>query len=155
MRAGVDLLGSVLQYSQNRTYDSFILELRGKLQWHLWSDTTALAAAGAVVDLSRNGRVGGDRRGVMVSLRTETRIDEGRQLNLQLQHQMLDDSQVYNETLFGDLKRTPVSGFFSARFSQQLNLRGSGYIQLTRNWRDDLIPLFRMSSTLLSIGYQW
>jgi len=36
-----------------------------------------------------------------------------------------------------------------------LNLHDSVYIQLTRNWREDAIPLFRMGSTVLLLGYQW
>jgi len=154
-RNGVDVLASVLQYPQNRSYDAMLLELRGKSQWQLRDDTSALAAAGLVADTSLRDRVGGNRTGVMFSLRTETRLSEARQLNIHLQQYMLNDANIYNETLFGDLKRTPTTGFLSIRLQQKLNLQDSVYIQLTRNWRDDAIPLFRMSSTVLLLGYQW
>ena len=154
-RNGVDVLASVLQYPQNRSYDAMLLELRGKSQWQLRDDTSALAAAGLVADTSLRDRVGGYRTGVMFSLRTETRLSEARQLNIHLQQYMLNDANIYNETLFGDLKRTPTTGFLSIRLQQKLNLQDSVYIQLTRNWRDDAIPLFRMSSTVLLLGYQW
>jgi hypothetical protein len=154
-RNGVDVLASVLQYPQNRSYDALLLELRGKSQWQLRDDTTVLGAVGLVVDASLRDRVGGNRTGVMFSLRTETRLSEARQLNMHLQQYMLNDANVYNETLFGDLKRTPTSGFLSIRLQQKLNLQDSVYIQLTRNWREDAIPLFRMGSTVLQLGYQW
>jgi hypothetical protein len=154
-RNGIDVLASVLQYPQNRSYDALLLELRGKSQWQLRDDTTALGAAGLVADTSLRERVGGNRMGVMFSLRTETRLSEARQLNMHLQQYMLNDANVYNETLFGDLKRTPTSGFLSIRLQQKLNLQDSVYIQLTRNWREDAIPLFRMGSTVLQLGYQW
>ena len=132
-----------------------LLELRGKSQWQLRDDTTALGAAGLVADTSLRDRVGGNRMGVMFSLRTETRLSEVQQLNMHLQQYMLNDANIYNETLFGDLKRTPTSGFLSIRLQQKLNLQDSVYIQLTRNWREDAIPLFRMGSTVLQLGYQW
>jgi hypothetical protein len=154
-RNGIDVLASVLQYPQNRSYDALLLELRGKSQWQLRDDTTALGAAGLVADTSLRDRVGGNRMGVMFSLRTETRLSEARQLNMHLQQYMLNDANIYNETLFGDLKRTPTSGFLSIRLQQKLNLQDSVYIQLTRNWREDAIPLFRMGSTVLQLGYQW
>ena len=154
-RNGIDVLASVLQYPQNRSYDALLLELRGKSQWQLRDDTTALGAAGLVADTSLRDRVGGNRTGVMFSLRTETRLSEARQLNMHLQQYMLNDANIYNETLFGDLKRTPTSGFLSIRLQQKLNLKDSVYIQLTRNWREDAIPLFRMGSTVLQLGYQW
>jgi Tetratricopeptide repeat len=155
VRFGVDVLASVLQYPQNPSYDAMLLELRGKSQWRLRDDTSALGAAGLVADLSRRDRIGGDRAGLMFSIRTETRLNDARQLNLHLQQYMLNDATIYNETLFGDLKRSPTSGFFSVRVQQKLNLRDSVYIQITRNWRDDTIPLFMMSSTVLLVGYQW
>jgi hypothetical protein len=154
-RNGVDVLASVLQYPQNRSYDALLLELRGKSQWQLRDDTTALGAAGLVADTSLRDRVGGNRTGLMISLRTETRLSEARQLNMHLQQYMLNDANIYNETLFGDLKRTPTTGFLSVRLQQKLNLQDSVYIQITRNWREDAIPLFRMSSTVLQLGYQW
>ena len=154
-RNGLDLFASVLQYPQNPSYDAMLLELRGKSQWQLRDDTSALGAAGLVADLSRRDRIGGDRAGLMFSIRTETRLNDARQLNIHLQQYMLNDANIYNETLFGDLKRSPTSGFFSVRLQQKLNLHDSVYIQITRNWRDDTIPLFRMSSTVLLVGYQW
>jgi hypothetical protein len=154
-RNGLDLFASVLQYPQNSSYDATLLEVRGKSQWQLRDDTTALGAAGLVADLSRRNRIGGDRAGFMVSMRTETRLSDARQLNLHLQQYMLNDANIYNETLFGDLKRSPTSGFLSVRLQQKLNLHDTVYIQITRNWRDDTIPLFQMSSTVLLIGYQW
>jgi hypothetical protein len=154
-RNGLDLFASVLQYPQNPSYDATLLELRGKSQWQLRDNTTALGAAGLVADLSRRDRIGGDRAGLMFSVRTETRLNDARQLNIHLQQYMLNDANIYNETLFGDLKRSPTSGFFSVRLQQKLNLHDSVYIQITRNWRDDTIPLFKMSSTVLLVGYQW
>jgi hypothetical protein len=154
-RFGADVLASVLQYPQNPSYDAMLLELRGKSQWQLRDDTSALGAVGLVADVSRRDRTGGDRAGFMVSIRTETRLNDARQLNLHLQQYMLNDANIYNETLFGDLKRSPTSGFFSVRLQQKLNLHDSVYIQITRNWREDAIPLFRMSSTVLLVGYQW
>jgi len=154
-RNGIDVLASVLQYPQNRSYDALLLELRGKSQWQVREDTSALAAAGLVADTSLRDRVGGNRTGLMFSLRTETRLSDTRQLNMHVQQYMLNDANIYNETLFGELKRTPTSGFLSIRLQQKLNLQDSVYIQLTRNWREDAIPLFRMGSTVLLLGYQW
>ncbi len=154
-RLGVDISGAVLQYPQNRSYDALLLEIRGKAQWRLLDHTTALGAVGLVSDLSRRERTGGDRHGFMFSFRTETPIDERRQLILHTQQYLLNDAEVYNETLFGNLKRTPNSGFVSVRVQQKLNLRDSIYLQLHRSWRDDRIPLFHMNSTVLMLGYQW
>lgn len=154
-RVGIDVLASALQYPQNPSYDSLFIELRTKTQWQPRADTLALGTLGLVADISRNQRVGGDRVGFMGGLRSETRLTESRQLQFHLQQYMLNDANVYNETLFGDLKRTPTSGFLSIRLQQKLNLRDSVYIQLTRNWRDDAIPLFNMRSHVLMVGYQW
>jgi hypothetical protein len=152
---GVDVLVSALQYPQNTSYDSYFVELRAKTQWLPREDTLTSATFGLVADISRNERVGGNRTGFMGGLRSETRLSETRQLQFHLQQYMLNDANIYNETLFGDLKRAPASGFLSVRLQQKLNLRDSVYIQLARNWRDDAIPLFNMKSHVLMVGYQW
>jgi hypothetical protein len=152
---GIDVLVSALQYPQNTSYDSYFVELRAKTQWLPREDTLTSATFGLVADISRNERVGGDRTGFMGGLRSETRLSETRQLQFHWQQYMLNDANIYNETLFGDLKRAPASGFLSIRLQQKLNLRDSVYIQLTRNWRDDAIPLFNMKSHVLMLGYQW
>lgn len=155
LRWGAEATLSQLHYPGNTTFDSQNTELRIKSQLQLRRDTLLTLLAGVVQDKSTSGRFGGDRNGHMLGLGLETAVTEQHRVMLYMQRYSLRESEAYNQLLFGDTIRQPVTNIISARYQFQINRKQSFYLQWVDYSRADKIELFAMQSRQLMLGTLW
>lgn len=155
LRWGAEAMFSQLHYPGNANFDSQNTELRLKSQLQLRRDTLLTLLAGVVQDKSTAGRFGGDRNGHMLGLGLETAVTEQHRVMLYMQRYSLRESEAYNQLLFGDTIRQPVTNIISARYQFQINRKQSIYLQWVDYSREDKIELFAMKSRQLMLGTLW
>ena len=155
VRWGAEALLNKLHYSSNSSFDSQNTELRIKGQLQLRRDTLLTLLAGLVQDKSTAGRFGGDRNGHMLGMGLETALTEQHRFTLSIQRYSLQETEAYNQLLFGDTIRQPVTSIISARYQFQINRRQNIYLQWVDYSRTDKIELFTMKSQQLMLGTLW
>lgn len=142
---------SLQQYPAQRNYDSALSEARLGYRWRFLQGVFLQATAGAMFDLARHDRPGGNRRGPVAQLDFRALPASGWRIDGGLRWQQLDESKVYSP-LFGAVKRRQRMDYawleLNRRMAPQLRCSLSGQLLHSRN----RLKLFDFSQRQLWLG---
>ncbi len=152
---GIDTLASLFKYPRNLSFNSAVYELRLKARMNPSRTTSLLAAVGVVRDHAFNDRLGGDRDGISLNVRSITNLTDDQSLTVFVTKQSLRDQEVYSAPIFGSVSRKPTSSTYGFRWQLKIGGNGSVYAQVSRHEREDTIELFSFRSSIVMLGSQW
>lgn len=152
--AGPVLSGTQLAFSELSAFDSRQVELRGRLQWQA-PGLRATFEAGWQQDSPMGGRPGGERRGTITQIQAHWLATPNDSLSLLLRQARLADSQAYNDTLFGDLRRTTRTESAQLGWRHELTSQLTARLEFRHLTSKEQTGLFTYSTQMLMTALEW